>query len=224
MLTPCLVKLFYLCLSKSIFIAGSTYAYIQDVSKKGDHSNPSNYCPIALLSCLSKAFETILNRNILKHLSASNLLSDHLCGFCKGCSTDDLSFLTNSWSSSLSLFGETFPVALGISKAFDRVCNKSLLSKLLSFKFYPFLCTFIFSFLSGQSICAIVDGHSSTMEPINRGISQGSVLSPTPFLLLINDFSITNSLYTHMLMTPLPSIEDPPSRNYRIQGWTQQGT
>ncbi len=35
-----------------------------------------NYQPIALLSCLSKAFETILNRKIHKHLYASNLLSD----------------------------------------------------------------------------------------------------------------------------------------------------
>ncbi len=37
------------------------YAHVQPVTKKGDRSNPSNWRPIALLSSLSKAFETILN-------------------------------------------------------------------------------------------------------------------------------------------------------------------
>ncbi len=115
-MTPCLVKLFRLCLSTSTFPSYWKYAYVQHVPKKGDQSNPSNYPPIALLSCFSKAFESILNRKIQKHLSTSDLLSDRQYGFRKGRSTGDLlSLLTDSWSSSLSRFGETFSVALDIS-------------------------------------------------------------------------------------------------------------
>ncbi len=78
--------------------------------------------PKGLIPCLSKAFETILNRKFLKLLSSYNLLSDHQYGFRKGRSNGDLlPFLTDSSSSSLSSFGETFAVALDISKAFDRV-------------------------------------------------------------------------------------------------------
>ncbi len=193
MLIPFLVKLFCLCLSTSTFPSCWKFAYIQPVPEKGDCSNPSNYSLIAFLSCLSKAFETIFNRKILKHLSASNLLSDHQHWFCKGRSTGDLAFLTNSRTSSLSRFGETFAVALDMSKAFDRVWHKSLLSKLHSFGFYPSLCIYISSFLSGQSISVIVDSHSSTPKPVNSGIPQGSLLSPTLFLLFVNDLlSITN--------------------------------
>ncbi len=194
LLTPCLVKLFCLILSTSVFPSYWKYAYIQPVPKKGDRSNPSNYRPVALLSCLSKVFESSLNRKILKHLSASNHLSDRQYGFHKERSTGDLlAFLTNSWSSSLNCFSETFAVALDISKAFDRVWLKALLSKFPSFGFYPSLCALILSFLSDRFIAAVVDGHCSTPKTINSGVPQGSVLSPTLFLMFINDLlSITS--------------------------------
>ncbi len=193
-LTPCLVKLFRLCLSTSTFPSCWKYAYVQPVPKNGDRSNPSNYRPIALLSCLSKAFESILNRKIQKHLSTTDLLSDREYGFRKGRPTGDLlSLLTDFWSSSLSRFGKTFSVTLDISKAFNRVWHSSLLSKLPSFGFYSSLCTFISSFLSDRSISAAVDGHCSSPKPINSDVPQGSVLSHTLFLLFINDhFSVPN--------------------------------
>ncbi len=137
MLTPFLVKLFRLYLSTSTFPSCWKYAHIQPLPKKGDRSNPSDYRNIALLSCLSKVFEAILNRKIQKHLSTSALLSERQYEFLMGRSTGDLlSLLTDSWSSSLSRFGETFSVELDISKAFDRVWHKSLLSTLPSFGFY----------------------------------------------------------------------------------------
>ncbi len=192
-LTPCLVKLFLLCLLTSTFPSCWKYAFIQPVPKKGDRSNPSNYRPIALLSCLAKAFESILKRKIQKHLSSSNPLSDRQYGFCKGRSTGDLlALLTDSWSSSLCRFGEIFSVALEISKAFDRVWQKYMLSKLPSFGSYPSLCSFISNFLSGRLISAVVDGHCSSLKSINGGVPQGSILSPTLFLLFINDLYIAN--------------------------------
>ncbi len=152
-----------------------------------DRSNPSNYRPIALLSCLSKDFETILNKWFLKHLSSFKVLSDRQYGFRKERSAGDLpAFLTNSWSSSLSCFFETFADALDISKSSDSVWHKSLPSKFLSYGFYPSLCTFISGFLSGRSISAIVDGYCSKPKSISSGVPEGCVLSPTLFLLFID--------------------------------------
>ncbi len=126
-------------------------------------------------------------------LSTSEHLSDRQYRFHKGRSTSDLlSLLTDSWSSSLSRFGETFSVVLDILKAFDRVRHMSLLSKLPSFVFYPSLCSFTSSFLSGHSISAMVDGHCSSPKPINSSAPQSSVISPTLFLLFNNDLSVTN--------------------------------
>ncbi len=132
--------------------------------------------------------EMLINSSIQKHLSTSDLLSDRQYGFCKGRSTFDfLSLLTDSWPSSLSRFGKTFSVALDISKAFDRVRHNTLFSYLPSFAFYPSLCSYLSSFLSGRSISTVIDGHCSSHKPINSGVPQGSVLSPTLLLLFISD-------------------------------------
>ena len=93
-LAPHLVKLFQLCVSTCTSPSCRNFAYIQPVPIKGDRSYPSNYHPIALISCLSKVFESILNKKILKHLSLHNLLSNRQYGFRQGRSTGDLSLLS----------------------------------------------------------------------------------------------------------------------------------
>ncbi len=100
-----------------------------------------------------------------------NLVSDSQYRFRKIRSTGYLLvFVSDSWSSSPSCFGETFAVALDISKAFDRVWHKSLLSKLLSYGFYPSLRTFISNFFSGRSVSAVVDSQCSKLKSINSGV------------------------------------------------------
>ncbi len=117
-------------------------------------------------------------------------------------------FLSNSWSSSLSSFGEFFAVALDMAKAFDRVWHMSLLSKLPSYGFYAPFCSFISSFLSDRSIFAVVDGHCSVPITINNGVPQGSVFSSTLFLFLLMIFSLLlKTSYMHMPTTPLCIIQ-----------------
>ena len=187
-LAPCLLVLFRLCLSSGSFPSYWKRALIQPVPKKGDPSLPSNYRPIALTSILSKVFESIINRKIWNCPEFSKSISDRQYGFRKERSTGDLlTLLSDSWSATIRNFGKTFAVTVDISKAFDRVWHKALISKLPSYGFYPSLCNLISDFLSGRSIAVMVEGHRSSFKSINSGVPQGSVLSPTLFLIFIND-------------------------------------
>lgn len=103
----------------------------------------------ALHSCHCKAFETILRKNTLKHISTSSLPFDRQYMFRKGRSSGDLTSLTDS----LSRFLDIFAVASDMSKAFDRIflwfaslregsIRKPFLLDLLT------LLTFLFPFFS----------------------------------------------------------------------------
>ncbi len=73
----------------------------------------------------------------------------------------------------------------------------SLISKLPTYRFYSSLYTFSLSFLSDWSIATVADGHCSSSKPINSGVPQGFVLSPTLSLLFINDLLTVTQCTIH---------------------------
>lgn len=56
-------------LSTSTLLSSWKYAHIQTEPEKDDCCNPRNCCPVAVLACPSKAFETVLERKVLKHFN-----------------------------------------------------------------------------------------------------------------------------------------------------------
>ena len=95
-------------------------------------------------------------------------------------------YVTHIWNKTLEAGNETLAVALNITKAFDMVWHKNLFAKLISVDLAPKLCKLFENFLSGRSIKVVIDGISSSFHA-NAGVPQGSVISPTLFLIYIND-------------------------------------
>ena len=61
------------------------------VSKNvGERSTAKNYCPVSLLSVLSKVFEKLVNNSIVDHLEKCSLFSDFQYGFRSSQSTANL--------------------------------------------------------------------------------------------------------------------------------------
>ncbi|KAG1691083.1 Multidrug resistance-associated protein 1 [Nymphon striatum] len=65
-------------------------AHIFRIPKKGDKSDPFNYCPIAITSLISKTMEAIITKQLLTYLESNKLLSDHEDGFHPARTTGDL--------------------------------------------------------------------------------------------------------------------------------------
>ena len=206
-LAPVLCHLFRLSLISCTYPSSWKHALVQSVPKKGDCSNPSNYCSIALTSAVAKVFETLLNSHFIKHLKSNNLLSDH------------------QHMASVKNFGESFVVALDIFKVFDRVWHKALLAKLPAYGFTPSFCKLISSFLSNRFISVVVDGATSASFPVSSGVPQGSVLSLTLFLLFINDLhasaSDVHSFANDSTLHKSSSLQCQPFSNTRSQSCLQ---
>ena len=86
-----LAKLFNKCLKESCFPDCWKVSPVVTVFKNvGERSTAKNYCPVSLLSVVSKVFEKLVNNRIVDHLEKCGLFSDFQYGFRSSRSTADL--------------------------------------------------------------------------------------------------------------------------------------
>ena len=76
----------------------------------GERSSAKNYCPISLLSVVSKVFERLVNNGIVDHLEKCGFFSDSQYGFRSSKSTADVLTVVSdrivrdfNWSGALGL-------------------------------------------------------------------------------------------------------------------------
>ena len=99
----------------------------------GERPIAKNYCPVSLLSLVSKVFQKLVNNRIADHLEKCGPFSDFQYGFRSSRSTADLlTVVSDRIARAFNRSGATQAVALDISQAFVRVWHASLLHKLKS--------------------------------------------------------------------------------------------
>jgi hypothetical protein len=176
-----LTYLFNGCLKLSYFPIKWKHASVIPIPKPNkDHSNPSNFRPISLLSAVSKLFERVILKRFNEFLNDNNLLPNHQFGFRAAHSAaHQLNRVVGHIKTNRSSQKSTGMVFLDVEKAFDSVWHAGLLHKLLISNCRLYLAKIIASFLSGRSFHVCVNKSISSSHPIPYGVPQGAILSPS---------------------------------------------
>jgi len=108
-------------------------AHVIPILKKGkDKTNPANYRPISLLSCVGKLMERIVTCRLTWYLESQNIISSTQTGYRQHRSTEDqLAYLTQDIENAFQDKRKLLAVFFDLSRAFDRVWKKGLQLKLL---------------------------------------------------------------------------------------------
>ena len=160
--------------------------------KKPPASDPNNYRPISLLSCLGKLLERIVAQRISHFLHEHGITIKQQSGFrCARRTTDNLSFQLQKMKEAFSGKNKSgkniLTLLFDIQAAFDAVWHAGLVNKLFKIKVPGYLVLWIIDFLKDRKFDVKVGGSVSALTAIGTGVPQGSPASPILFSIFIND-------------------------------------
>ena len=162
------------------------YGELCQFRKKGNSRLVSNYRPISILPVLSKIFEKIIHKRLVKHLSDNDLFSPTQFGFRGGMSTvDAIVHFTEYIYDALNNKQSTINVFIDYSKAFDTVNHAILLRKLDRYGIRGTALEFVSSYLSNRKQFVSINDSCSTILTTNISVPQGSVLGPLLYLAYV---------------------------------------
>ena len=187
-ISPSLTKLFNLSIRSHKFPVLWKCTKASAIFKSDDRTNPSNYRPISVLPALSKILEKIVHMQLYEYVDTNRLLINKQYDFRKSHSTPTaLARFTDEVLVNMDKGQLCGAVFIDLSKPFDTVDHRILLSKLSHFGELPCDLQWFESYLSYRTHGVLCGEDLSSPLTINYGVPQGSILGPLLFTIYIND-------------------------------------
>ena len=132
-------------------------ARLTHVFKRGIDTDKANYCPFSILTSLSKVFKKTIYDQTWN--AFHNVLSSNLSEFMKthSCCTALLK-MTEDWRKNIDNKEAVAAVAMDLSKAFDAINHRLLLTKLKAYGFSPHALELMSTYLLRRQQCVRLEG------------------------------------------------------------------
>jgi hypothetical protein len=192
-LSPILTTLFNRSIDENEYPDSLKLTKAIELYKAKDKTLPENYRPISLLPIIAKLLDTIINEQLMVHLTKHNIISPTQYAFRPNSNcTLALQTILNNIMKSKKNHKPTLAIYIDLSKAYDTISHEKLIRKLRDeFNFTPATVAFFASYFQNRLQSIHTQHAQSKTQTITHGIPQGSTLSTTFFLLYINNIIST---------------------------------
>ena len=150
-------------------------------------TNPRNYRPISLTSCVCKLLERMVNNRLMWFLEKTHKLSPQQYGFRQGRNTiDPIAAITTDILNGFKQNKTTTAIFFDFEKAFDTINRQTITTNLRHMGIQGKMLRFVENYLEDRTIKVKIGNTLSSDQVTQTGVPQGGVLSATCFIVAIN--------------------------------------
>lgn len=184
-----LITIFNASLSAGYFPDKWKHAIIKMIPKDGKaRHDPQNYRPISLLDTPGKLLERIISKRLRSYLEINTLHNPRQYGFRpQRDTTTAIALAYESIAQALARKHQCYVVLRDVSKAFDKVWHNGLKFKLLQIGLPSIIERLLCDFLADRTATIQLGQSKGQIIDLISGVPQGSVISPTLFILYTRD-------------------------------------